>query len=194
MTPLTAGGIPPFGKDMNGILFMVSSYCAYLQAGQQTRFSSSFATAAGGYAVGAVLQSAADPRVYFVNTVDGNTNDPDSVITGWVPYAPSASSAVTAQTATIASGSHDDFALNAGVGFLDLTGNVDGTSALTGLANGVNGQTVIVTNVAAPAVTLKALTGSSAGNQLRLPADITLLQYSNLTFRKSSTLGVWVPQ
>lgn len=84
MTPIAAGGVAPFGQDMNGILYMISSHCAALQAGQPYLWDSGVATAIGGYAIGSVLGMTDKSGLWF-NTVDGNATDPDSgAAAGWV--------------------------------------------------------------------------------------------------------------
>jgi len=188
---MTEGGVPPSGKDFNGILFALSAYCAWLQAGMGFPFSTDVADA-GGYPIGAVVRSAADLSNCYYNTTADNTNNPDSVITGWVKFSLIGGGQVGAQTSTLAAGTTNNLAVTGSVGFLDITANASG-SDLTGLNGGVNGQQITITNVSANTLTLKALTGSSAGNQFRLATDLTLAQYSTQTFRKSTTLGVWVP-
>lgn len=85
MTEIFAGGTPPYGQDVNGILYMVTAHIAALQAGQPYLYSSALSTAMGGYAVGVVL-GMADGTGLWVNTVAGNTTDPDSGgATGWMP-------------------------------------------------------------------------------------------------------------
>lgn len=191
----TASGIPPDGKDMNGILYMLSAHIVWIQAGGCYPFNSNVISVVGGYALGAVIQSAADTSKFFLNVLNGNTNNPDSVITGWVAFSPT-SSVVGLQTTVLPSGTSSDLALAAGVAFLDLNPTT-GAADLTGIAsaNAINGQYLTVTNVnGSNLVTLKALdVGSAASARFRLPADITLPQYSNATFRKSSALGLWIP-
>src|SRR5215831_7709747 len=51
--PVGAGGIPPFGKDFNGILNAVSSWNQWQQAGAPIAWDSAFSTAIGGYPYGA---------------------------------------------------------------------------------------------------------------------------------------------
>lgn len=87
MTPLASGGVPPFGRDMNGVLYDLSAQAVWAQAGRLNAYSSVFSTANGGYPEGAVLASATDPLVRFYSTASGNTHDPDSVLTGWLKYA-----------------------------------------------------------------------------------------------------------
>lgn len=85
MQPVVAGGVPPFGQDMNGVEFALSSHDYYVQAGCLFPFQSAVATAIGGYGVGALLGSVSDPDVVWFNTVANNSTDPDSGgTTGWV--------------------------------------------------------------------------------------------------------------
>ncbi|WP_116520998.1 hypothetical protein [Achromobacter insuavis] len=84
MTPLTAGGIPPRGQDINGILYFLSAAARWQQAGGSYAYDSGFATAIGGYPKGAVLL-AADGQGFWLSTVDSNTADPDAGGAGWAP-------------------------------------------------------------------------------------------------------------
>lgn len=87
MTPVAAGGVPPSGLDMNGILYEMSAIARWANAGGSYPYDADFATSAdvGGYPKGArVLR--ADGSGYWFNTVDNNETDPDSgAAAGWVP-------------------------------------------------------------------------------------------------------------
>ena len=87
MTPVAAGGVPPSGLDMNGILFELSAVVRWANAGGGYPFDADFAADSNvnGYPKGArVLR--ADGSGYWFNTVDGNTTDPDGgSAAGWVP-------------------------------------------------------------------------------------------------------------
>jgi len=83
MTAPTSGGVPPEGKQFNGLFYMITQYCALMQAGQVVVFNAAVATAIGGYAIGARVASVSTPGRVWTNLVGGNTNDPDSVQTGW---------------------------------------------------------------------------------------------------------------
>lgn len=191
MTP--SGGVPPAGKDMNGILFMLSAHVAWLQAGGSYIFSADVVTVAGGYGIGAIIRSAVSPATFFLNTVNNNTNDPDSVTTGWIAYSP-VGGALSLQATTLPAGSVSDLSLNLGVGFLDLDPSA-GATDLTGIdtTNVTDGQFLVITNVnASNPVTLKAFdVGSAPTARFRAPADFTLLQYNSVTFRFSSAVGMW---
>lgn len=87
-TPIAAGGIPPFGTDFNGVLNDITSAIRWAQAGGGYGYDSTFSSSVSGYPVGAkLLNSTGDG--YWLNTVDGNTNNPEtssaSPLTGWVP-------------------------------------------------------------------------------------------------------------
>lgn len=84
MTQKVAGGIPPFGQDMNGILAMITNNLAGLNAGQINVYDSTFATDIGGYAKGAML-GMADGTGWWINLTANNTTDPDANGAGWAP-------------------------------------------------------------------------------------------------------------
>ncbi|HHH3032945.1 pyocin knob domain-containing protein [Serratia marcescens] len=83
MTAIAAGGIPPHGKDFNGLLNDITAAIRFSQAGGQYTFDSAFAQAIGGYAKGATVLSADGSKIWW-NTVDSNTTDPDGAsAVGW---------------------------------------------------------------------------------------------------------------
>jgi len=84
MTPKEAGGIPPFGQDFNGILFDITTAIQYLEAGMQFPYSSSFATAVGGYPLGAIV-TRTDGTGFWRNTAPNNTTNPETFGAGWQP-------------------------------------------------------------------------------------------------------------
>lgn len=90
----------PYGQDMNGILYTVTAYLQALTGGQMWPFSSTWAAANNGYAVGAIVSMAAG-NGFWLNTVSGNTNNPDTTAaatSGWVPLLAYGTSAVTGLT------------------------------------------------------------------------------------------------
>jgi hypothetical protein len=190
-TPRTSGGIPPLGVDMNGILNMISSYCAFWQGGGFPTYSVDFVTTNTGYGVGARLQSVSNPNVFYINQLADNAADPDVDTTGWL-MSPAVGGATGVQTETLAAGVTAAVALDSNIGFLDITSNAAG-STLQSITGGFDGQVITVTEVSATgALTLAKLAGT-AGSQLRLPTDLTFLQYSGQSFKYSSSLSIWVP-
>ncbi|MDI3361135.1 phage tail protein [Lelliottia sp. V89_10] len=87
MQPLSAGGIPPSGKDMNGVLYAVTLQQQWQNAGMTYPFSSDFASTVSGYPKGSIIPSS----VYtgqWLNLNEANSNTPESPTgaqTGWVP-------------------------------------------------------------------------------------------------------------
>lgn len=86
MIPVTSGGVPPAGKDFNGIFFDESSISRWVSAGAGFPWDSAFSAAVGGYPKGAqVLQ--ASGLGYWLSIADNNTTDPDTGGAGWVPQS-----------------------------------------------------------------------------------------------------------
>ena len=81
--PQTAGGIPPSGADMNGILYQISANIRWQQAGNFPLYNAAFATGIGGYPKGAVLMNITATGMWS-NTVESNTSNPDAGGAGWV--------------------------------------------------------------------------------------------------------------
>jgi len=103
MQPLSAGGIPPSGKDMNGVLYSVTIQQQWQNAGMGYLFDSAYASNISGYPQGATIPSS-DYSGFWINTTNGNTNNPEGTTalpTGWVPGYAYGSSAVTISTANV---------------------------------------------------------------------------------------------
>jgi len=83
-TPIGAGGVPPFGSDMNGILNEITAIQQWQEAGGFFPYDSAFSTAIGGYPKGAIIQSSYLNGLW-VSSVENNTTDPDSPSSaGWI--------------------------------------------------------------------------------------------------------------
>lgn len=82
MTLKSAGGLPPKGQDMNQILFELSSLCRWSSSGAINAYDSTFSSEIGGYPSGSMLISDDGLNIY-INTVDGNTTNPNSGGGGW---------------------------------------------------------------------------------------------------------------
>lgn len=86
MTPLTSGGQPPAGADMNGVLNAVTEHTVFQQQGGIYAWDAT--TGAAGYPKGAVVMLD-DNATCVISVVAGNTHDPNAGIlaaTGWAPY------------------------------------------------------------------------------------------------------------
>lgn len=85
-TPISSGGVPPFGADFNGILNEVTAIQQWQEAGGFFPFDPTFASTVGGYPKNAVIQSSTGAG-FWISTIENNSNNPDSGGSGWVPYA-----------------------------------------------------------------------------------------------------------
>ena len=77
MTPISVGGKPPSGKDMNGVLYEISAHTVWQNQGGRYRFNQTFCDAIGGYPKGSVLISDTLDTEY-ISLVDANTHNPNS--------------------------------------------------------------------------------------------------------------------
>ena len=85
-TPIVAGGVPPFGTDMNGILNAVTAIQQWQSAGGRFVYDAAFAAAIGGYPKGATLQKA-DGSGTWLCTADNNTANPDTGGANWQDFS-----------------------------------------------------------------------------------------------------------
>lgn len=77
MTPISTGGKPPSGKDMNGVLYEISAHTVWQNQGGRYRFDQAFCDAVGGYPKGAVLINDTLDTEY-ISLVDANTHNPNN--------------------------------------------------------------------------------------------------------------------
>lgn len=78
---VSAGGDPPDGRDMNGILQQLSAWARWLGAGAPQRFDGTMSSAIGGYPKGAILVG--NTSGVYVSLQDNNTQDFNSSATQW---------------------------------------------------------------------------------------------------------------
>ena len=87
MTPISLGGLPPRGRDMNGILYEISSHIAYQNRGNHYGFDASFAKLIGGYPKGSILIDDAQSQLYISVVDNNNVNFNSEDYTGyWYKY------------------------------------------------------------------------------------------------------------
>jgi len=98
--PISAGGVPPFGSDVNGILNEITAITQWQQAGGFFFYDSSFSTTIGGYPKGAILQSSSNSGLW-ISTAENNTTNPDTGGAGWMSLAFEGSQAITVTTADV---------------------------------------------------------------------------------------------
>jgi len=148
---VTAGGVPPFGQDMNGLLQQITAGVQWQQVGGNPTYNAIFAAAIGGYPNGAVLQSG-DGTGFWRNLVDNNTTDPDASaasFTGSISGTTLTVTAVASGTVTVGQ-------------VLSGTGITSGTliTAL-GTGTGGNGTYTVQTSQTASSTTITASGGSN---------------------------------
>lgn len=191
MTDPTAGGVPPFGVDMNGILFYLSSWCAYFAAGQLPFYDATLQAFIEGYAEGSVLAQAAAPWETWTSIVDGNMTDPDTGGAGWVSSVPLYAKASTP-------GTHTDNVIPTPSDMLLDYDCSTGAINLNGFIAQRNGQrlTIRKADSSANVLTVAALVGA-AGNQLESVGGYALgQQFADVTIQWNkginSGVGAWV--
>ena len=74
MTAISAGGVPPEGKDLNGVLNAISKHTVFSEGGGQYRWSDEYVSANGGYSKGSIIQADSGLISYF-SLIDGNTEN-----------------------------------------------------------------------------------------------------------------------
>lgn len=82
MTLKSAGGLPPKGQDMNQILYELSNLARWASSGALNSFDATFATSIGGYPSSSMVISD-NEKIIYINTIDGNTSNPNSGGAGW---------------------------------------------------------------------------------------------------------------
>jgi hypothetical protein len=148
---VTAGGVPPFGEDFNGLLNQITAGVQWFQVGGSPTYNAPYAISIGGYPNGAVLQSG-DGTGLWRSTVDNNTTDPDASAASFTGSISGTTLTVTA----VASGTVQ-------VGqVLSGTGITSGTliTAL-GTGTGGNGTYTVQTSQTVSSTTITATGGAN---------------------------------
>ncbi|MGJ3354629.1 hypothetical protein [Providencia sp. Je.9.19] len=87
MLPVYAGGLPPDGRDVNGVLNQISENLVFQSKGGRYKFDPDFALSIGGYPKGATLQSNDESAEYQSliddNLVNFNTATPEEIAQSW---------------------------------------------------------------------------------------------------------------
>ena len=150
-----AGGIPPDGRDFNGLGNALSANLFYIQAGQPYVYDVNISTAVGGYGLGAVIGSS-DGATLWYNTLNGNTVNPDGAGTNWVSaftYGSITISGLTGGTRTLTR-------LESRFGLLVLSGALVSNQAVI-LPNDITNWRIVNTTTGAFTVTVR--TGGGIG-------------------------------
>ncbi len=89
-TPEGAGGVPPDGRDMNGLDNQLSAWALWYSIGGPVVYDSVQQAAIGGYPQYAIVGSVLTPGTFWQSTTDNNVTDPDASGAGWVSWPSSA--------------------------------------------------------------------------------------------------------
>lgn len=85
--PVGAGGVPPFGKDFNGLLYQSTAWDRWASVGGPVMYDAVQAAAIGGYPKGAVVQASSGTN-FWLSTADDNATDPDGLSpANWIGFA-----------------------------------------------------------------------------------------------------------
>lgn len=84
-TPIDQGGIPPNRLDFNGLGYMATVLLYFMQQGGFVQYDSTISGYIGGYPKGAILWVVDNgvPQYAVRSTINNNTNNPASNMTGW---------------------------------------------------------------------------------------------------------------
>lgn len=189
MTDPTSGGVAPFGEDMNGILYLISANVASLAAGQLPVFDADLAMAMSGYKIGAIVAMTSDPTAHWVNTVDGNADDPNSGTpgtAGWACSKPLYASVTPTTGSNYALPGPSDYILD-----VDTSA---GAITLSGVVAQRDGQRVTWRKKTNDANIFTLAEGAgAAGNQIQYVGDLTMAaQYATYSTTWNATLNAWV--
>lgn len=159
MEPTASGGIPPYGADMNGILYVATLALQWQQAGFVYPYNNTFATNAnvGGYPAGALLGSSLAPLLWL-NKTDNNQTNPDAGTgAGWLSVLPNGGQVDVATT-----GGTTTLTPNQLTGpLISVTGTL--TSNATLVLPLVAGSSYVVQNATTGAFTLTVKGATGAG-------------------------------
>lgn len=179
------GGVLPSGADFNGILNLISSWAAFLAAGQLPVYDATLQTAMGGYALGARIQQVGNSNALWISTVNGNMTDPDTGGAGWLSSVPLYSNGALAGPNDVVLPGVSDYILD-----VDTT---SGPLTYTGFVAQRPWQKITICATGVNSIQLNPLTGSAANNQIRLSAGgITILQNDAITLQNVPTINKWV--
>lgn len=186
MQPISSGGIPPDGKDFNGVLYDISSHTLWVNAGGQYRFDAALAAAIGGYPVGMVLQNDAGTASYIsaVNNNAANFNtSPNEIGVSWLPYAGQSFSSITIN---VTGGILVLTAIQAAADLITVTGTLTGTQTLV---FPITPRRFVIKNATTGNFTLSARTVGGAALPIRQgSADAFVCDSTNLQYDQADTV------
>ena len=185
MTPASAGGLNPDGKDFNGVLFDITTAIQYQQAGGGFIYDAAFSVSIGGYPLGAIVQ-ASDGSGFWVNETAGNTNDPEAFGTGWLPLYQCGASNISMSSANVTL-----TALQSGKSMIFITGAL---SASLNLIFPTWNKAWLVVNNSTGAYSITAKTTSGSGVILQAGVNNLYGDGTNIDSSQAVPTGMIVDQ
>lgn len=186
MSPLGGGGIQMSGPDLNGILYLITTTIAAVNAGQLVLpYDAAYQAAIGGYAIGSMLMQAADATAYWLSAVDGNVTDPDTGGAGWISSKPLHAVVVAAAGTT-----HDQALPGASDFVLDID-TTAGAATFDSVIAQRDGQRAIICCAGANLLTVGGA-GGTASNRIRQSAPINLAQNDSFPIQYVAAISRWV--
>lgn len=188
MTPLGAGGVPPFGQDHNGILNAITEWSRWYNAGGiALPYSNSFQADISGYPKGAVVASATTDFLYWISTADNNVNNPDTGGADWIPiWMQPQARIVTASGAFTISVTDQAVGLNRTAGVATSSAALPSTNLFTGFEVAIAD---LAGNFNAFPVTISAPLGHNIAGQANIVLNVNR-QTARFRYYGSSTFGV----
>lgn len=187
-------GIPPDGKDINGILYDLSTQGVWNQAGGRYYWNSAVA-AAGGYPLYAMLASTSSPTLLWLNLSSGNATNPDGGSpANWqgVQLGGSASGVLTPSALAAGDTNNWNPGSLSGIGRIQVSYNSGGTSNLTGMVAAADGTRLILTNISAYGGMISAeSTSSTTANRFSGNGDAYHAPGQSYEVIYDSTLARW---
>jgi len=186
MTPLLSGGIPPRGSDMNGILYLYGTIIACVSAGQLVfPYDGTYATAMGGYAVGAQVQDATTPLQCWTAAV-ASPRDPAVHPEDWI------SNIALLSTSAPSAGTHSDNVLPGPSDYFLDVNTAAGAITLDSFVAQRDGQRLYVSATGANVLNVGGRTGGTVANNVRASSAVTVVQNDTVTLQYSNAIGRWV--
>ena len=187
--PQASGGVPPDGRDFNGVLCQLSQWARWYNAGGPLPYDPTFQSAIGGYPKGSIIPSGTTFGLYWLSTADNNLSDPDTGGANWIAFS------TTQQIASGVSGSSTTFSSSqCGSTVPRSNSNSLMTDSLPGTGTGVlpNGCAIKVTNTDAQALeSISVQSGASFNGAVSYNGFLVLGPGQSATFT-SDGLNYWV--
>lgn len=86
-TPVSAGGVPPFGQDFNGVLNQATAWNRWAGTGAIPPYDPTWQPLIGGYPKWSMVSSLVEFGLIWISMVDDNLTNPDTGGAGWYAFA-----------------------------------------------------------------------------------------------------------